>query len=276
MAQQRLPAAALAADGGLILFAHRGGSGQWPENTMLAFHNAVALGIDALEIDIHATADGHLVVIHDPFVDRVTDGVGRVAAMTLAELKRLDAGYRWTRDGVTFPFRGRGIRIPTLVELFEAFPDFWINVDIKQHETAVVTQFAALIEQHKMADKMMVGSFDNATVRRFRRACPTVKTAASLSEVGLLLLLARRGWQWLFRSPAASLQVPEWHGLLPVVTPTLVRAAHQHQIAIHVWTVDDHSTAKRLLTYGVDGLMTDYPARLLRLLGRDIPGKVKG
>jgi glycerophosphoryl diester phosphodiesterase len=265
---QRSPTAALAADRELIVFAHRGGGGCWPENTMLAFQNAVILGVDALETDIQRTADGHLVVIHDPFVDRVTDGSGLVAEMTLAELKRLDAGYRWTRDGLTFPFRRQGLTIPTLTELFDAFPDIWINVDIKQHETAVVDQLAALIEQYNMTGKMMVGSFDEATVRRFRQVCPAVKTAASLSEVARLLLFSRLGLSRWFRSPAAGLQIPERHGLLPVVTPAFVRAAHRHQIAVHVWTVDEYSDMKRLIAHGVDGLMTDYPERLLRLLGR--------
>ncbi|MFO7538261.1 MAG: glycerophosphodiester phosphodiesterase [Chloroflexota bacterium] len=266
--KQRLPADSLAADKGLIVFAHRGGGGCWPENTMLAFANAVALGVDALETDIQRSVDGHLVMIHDPFVDRVTEGSGRVADMTLAQLQRLDAGYRWTRDGLTFPFRGQGLRIPTLAELFDAFPHIWINVDIKQHETAVVDQFAAMIEQYEMADRMMVGSFDEATVWRFRRVCPQVKTAASLSEVARLLLLSRLGLSRWFRSPATSLQIPERHGLLPLVTPALVRAAQRHQIGVHVWTVDDYAAMKRLIARGVDGLMTDYPERLLRLLGR--------
>jgi glycerophosphoryl diester phosphodiesterase len=272
MVEQRLPAEALAADKGLIVFAHRGGGGCWPENTMLAFRNAVALGVDALETDIHRTADSHLVVIHDPYVDRVTDGTGRVAEMTLAQLKRLDAGYRWTRDGLTFPFRGQGLTIPTLAELLAEFPDIWINVDIKHHETAVVDQFAAMIEEFGMADRMMVGSFDEATVWRFRQVCPGVKTAASLSEVARLLLMARVGLGRWYRSPAASLQVSERHNRLPVVTPALVRTAHRHQIAVHVWTVDEYPDMKRLIARGVDGLMTDCPERLLRLLGRiDLP-----
>jgi glycerophosphoryl diester phosphodiesterase len=265
---RRLPAVPLAAEKGLVVFAHRGGGGCWPENTMLAFHNALALGVDALETDIHRTADGQLVLIHDPFVDRVTEGMGRVADMTLAQLKGLDAGYRWTRDGLTFPFRGQGLTIPTLVELLAAFPDIWINVDIKQHEPVVVDQFAALIEEYQMADKMMVGSFDEATVWRFRRMSPQVKTAASLAEVARLLLFSRLGLGRWYRSPAASLQIPERHGLLPVVRPAFVRAAHRHRMAVHVWTVDEYSDMKRLIAHGVDGLMTDYPDRLLRLLGR--------
>lgn len=235
---------------------------------MLAFRNAVALGVDALETDIHRAADGHLVVIHDPYVDRVTDGTGLVAEMTLAELQRLDAGYRWTRDGLTYPFRGRGIRIPTLAELFAEFPDIWINVDIKHHETAVVDQFAAMIEAYGMADRMMVGSFDEATVWHFRSVCPGVKTAATLSEVARLLLMVRLGLGRWFRSPATSLQIPERHGLLPVVSHRLVQTAHWHGIGVHVWTVDEYPDMKRLIARGVDGLMTDYPERLLRLLQR--------
>src|SRR5512136_1719024 len=120
----------------VLLMAHRGGEGRWPSNTLFAFEQAVRLGVDALEMDIQRTADGVIVVRHDPFVESTTDGSGVIHDFTLAELKRLDAGYTWTQDGgQTFPYRGRGITIPTLKEVFQAFPDMNLNIDIKPVES---------------------------------------------------------------------------------------------------------------------------------------------
>ena len=146
MTTKPLPKSPFANENGIIVFAHRGGGGHWPENTMLAFENAVTLGVDALEIDIHSTADGELVVAHDETVDRLTNGRGLVNNFSLAELKRLDAGYRWSDDGGhTFPFRGQGITIPTLVEVFAAFPDKWINIDIKQTRPSIVAPLVEMV-----------------------------------------------------------------------------------------------------------------------------------
>src|SRR5215213_3619479 len=115
-----------------VNFAHRGGAGIAPENTLEAFREGLRVGAGVLELDVHTTADGHIVVMHDPAVDRTTQGTGPVREMTLAELKRLDAGYRFTRDeGGTFPHRGEGIRIPTLEEVYDEFTEVPINVEIK-------------------------------------------------------------------------------------------------------------------------------------------------
>ncbi|MCB8943487.1 MAG: glycerophosphodiester phosphodiesterase [Ardenticatenaceae bacterium] len=259
----------MASENGLVVMAHRGGSGLWPENTMLAFEKAVALGVDALEMDIHSTADGVLVVSHDPDVDRVTNGQGQIHDLALAELKELDAGYWWTADsGQTYPFRGQGITIPTLEEVFRAFPQMWINVDIKQSEPGIVRPFANLIRQYNMTDKMMVGSFDGRTVAEFRRECPQVAAAATENEARLLFGLSKAGLERLYWGRAQAMQLPEYEGRIHVVTPRFVAAAHRVGTAVHVWTVDEVADMQRMIDMGVDGLMTDYPDRLLKLLGR--------
>ncbi|MEJ2708342.1 MAG: glycerophosphodiester phosphodiesterase, partial [Anaerolineales bacterium] len=177
---------------GVLAMAHRGGGGQWPENTLYAFQRAVELGVDVLEMDIHSTADGVLVVRHDPSVDSTTDGNGPIHAFTLAELKRLDAGYRWTPDGgETFPFRRQGITIPTLEEVLSAFPGMRVNIDIKQASPSIVTPFSRMLQDYDRLERTLVGSFHQDQLDLFRQACPEVATAAGVNEVRLFFALNR-------------------------------------------------------------------------------------
>lgn len=269
MRKQQLPGNPFAQNGQVIVLAHRGFRGAYPENTMLSFQKAAELGVDGLEMDIHATRDGVLVVSHDETVDRMTNGSGLIKEMTLAELRQLDAGYRWSADGgQTFPFRGQGITIPTLEEVLTAFPQFWINVDVKQSQPGIVTPFVAMIRRFGMAERMMVGSFDAATVRQFRCQCPEAATVASEPEVRRLFILGKLGLSRFYRSGAKAMQLPEWNGRVRIITPRFVRDAHGVGTAVHVWTVNETAAMQRLIEWGVDGLITDYPDRLLRLLGR--------
>ncbi len=269
MRKQPLPINPFAQNGDVIVLAHRGFRGQYPENTLLSFQKAAELGVDGLEMDIHSTKDGILVVSHDATVERMTNGSGPIKEMTLAELRQLDAGYRWTPDaGQTFPFRGQGITIPTLEEVFTAFPQFWINVDIKQSEPPIVTPFVAMIRRFDMAARMMVGSFDAATVHQFRQECPEAATAATEAEARRLVILSKLGLGRFYRGQAQALQLPEWNGRVRVITPRFVRDGHGGGTAVHVWTVNETADMQRLIEWGVDGLITDYPDRLLTLLGR--------
>lgn len=236
---------------------------------MVAFEAAAELPIDGLETDIHSTADGVLVAIHDETVDRTTNGSGPVKEMTLAQLKQLDAGYRWTPDGgATFPFRGRGITIPTLAEVFDAFPDLWINVDIKQEEPSIVAPFAAMIRRRGLEENMCVGSFSNETVAQFRRLMPSVAKAGSAREVRRLFVLHKLWLGRLYWGNADAFQIPAEHGGVRIITPRFVRDAHTKETAVHVWTVNETTDMQRLLDWGVDGLITDFPDRALKLLGR--------
>lgn len=267
--KQRLPQDPFAQPNGALAFAHRGERGHYPENTMLAFAQAAALGVDALEIDVQATADGEIVVIHDATVDRTTNGQGRVRDMTLAELQALDAGFHWTKDrGRTFPFRGQGVTVPTLAEVFTTYPHLWINIDIKQHDLRIIFPFVRLVREHDMMNKVMVGSFDDKTVRLLRATCPGMATAASMSEVRRLFLLSKLRLDRFYWGQAKALQIPEKYGNLHLITPYFVRAAHRHKIAVHVWTVNKTADMERLLVMGVDGLISDYPKRLMQLLKR--------
>jgi len=265
----RLPGSPSAKGGGPVVLAHRGWSGKYPENTMLAFEKAAAWPVDGLEMDIRSTAEGLPVVIHDERVDRTTNGSGPVNAFTLAELKRLDAGYRWSPDGGrSFPFRGRGLTVPTLAEVFSSFPHLWLNIDIKQKNPPMVHAFARMIRDFHLADHVCVGSFDTPTIRAFRRACPEAATAASVREVIRLLVLQKLFLARLYRGKGQVLQIPEYYRGRRILERRFVRDAHRKGLAVHVWTVNEREHMERLLEMGVDGLITDYPDRLIDLLER--------
>ncbi len=264
----------LAADGGPLVIAHQGGEELRPSNTMSAFAHAVELGVDVLEMDIHATSDAVIVVMHDDTVDRTTDGTGTIKEMTFAEIRELDAGYYWTNDdGQTYPYRGQGIQVPALVELFQAYPDMLMNIEIKQAEPSIVLPFCQLLRQYNMTDKVLVPSFHEETVLEMRAECPEVRTSLARNEIQTFWILNSLGLGATFSAPDAAIQVPERStlpvlGEVQVVTPRFVRAANAHGVAVHVWTINETADMQRLLEIGVNGLITDRPDRLLNLLGR--------
>jgi glycerophosphoryl diester phosphodiesterase len=251
-----------------LAFAHRGGSELWPENTMVAFQGAVQLGYRYLETDLRTTKDGVMVTIHDETLDRISDGSGPVHALTLAELKRLDAGYRFSLDGdQTFPFRGKGVTVPTLAEVTQAFPDICLNLDIKQKEPPLVEALATFIEEQGAHDRILAGSFHDRILKEFRRRTDgRVATSAASREARLFWLASRLRLTRFLRPAYDALQVPARQGSLPVVDRRFVQAAHRLGIQVHVWTVDEREEMHRLLNLGVDGLMSDRPDLLLDVL----------
>jgi len=251
-----------------LVFAHRGGGGLYPENTLEAFRYSAQMGVDVLELDIHSTSDGALVVMHDATLDRTTNGTGRVNQMTLAELKKLDAGYHFTPDGgKTFPFRARGVTIPTLQEIFDALPAQTFNVEPKQAEPSVTNPLCEMIRARNMTDKVIVGSFRQRAIDEFRAACAEVATAGTPSEVRDFLALYKLGLGESYSPPMQVLQIPERLGSLQIVSEDFVKTARRLNLQVHVWTVNETDDMRRLIEMRVDGIMTDYPDRLLGLLG---------
>jgi len=250
-----------------LVMAHRGGAGLWPENTMYGFERAVDLGVDMLETEIHSTADNILVLMHDSTVDRTTNGSGPIRAFTLEELKTLDAGYNWTSDGgQTFPFRGCGITVPTLEEVFTALPTARINIDIKQEKPSLVEPLCKTIRTFDMTDKVMVASFNSKVLKAFRRVCPEVTTSAGTGEVAFFFMVNMVFLGAVYRPACQAFQVPEYSSGLRVLTKRFVETAHGLNLAVHVWTINEVTDMKRLLALGVDGIVTDYPDRLTSLL----------
>jgi glycerophosphoryl diester phosphodiesterase len=252
-----------------LVMAHRGGKGLWPENTLYAFEQAVDMGVDVLEMDIHSTSDGALVVMHDGTVDRTTNGSGPVQALTLEELQALDAGYTWSTDeGPTWPYRGQGIRVPALAEVFARFPDAPMNIEIKQAEPSLAGPLCQTIREYRMADHVLVASFHERAMREFREACPEIATTAGMNEVIVLFATSKVHLEAAYGSSAEAVQVPEYRSGLHVITPRFIDAAHRRNLEVHVWTINDVDDLRRMIDLGVDGIITDYPDRLMELVGR--------
>ncbi|WP_432563779.1 glycerophosphodiester phosphodiesterase [Kineococcus sp. SYSU DK003] len=253
-----------------VVFAHRGGRYLVPEDTVEGFAETLRrFGDVVLELDVHATADGVVVVLHDDTVDRTTDGTGAVAEMTLAELQELDAGYRFSPDGRNFPWRGRGVRVPTLAEVYRQFPGRPVNVEVKGGRSGIEEAVWRVVEAAGAADRTLVVTTSGAAIRRFRRASGNrVATAASVGEFVLYRALGVIGLADLQNRRFQALQPPDtWRGVR-VTTPGLVRRAHDDGLRVDVWTVDEEADVRRLLGWGVDGIMTDRPDVLARVLGR--------
>ena len=251
-----------------INFAHRGGAKVVPEDTIEGFREGFALGGGVVECDVHASAEGTIVVIHDAVVDRTTDSTGPVAEKTVRELQSLDAGYRFSPDGgATFPWRAKGVKIPTLQALYEAFPDAPFNIEIKGRRSGIEETVFRQIEAAGALKRTLVVSDNRGTISRFRKVSQgQVATASSTVElVGYWILhVLRLGG--LYDPPFQALQPPEKYKGVPVVTRRFVRKAHDRGLRVDVWTIDEEPAMRRLLSLGVDGIMTDRPDVLAAVL----------
>jgi glycerophosphoryl diester phosphodiesterase len=246
------------------VIAHRGASAEAPENTLAAFETAVQRGADAFELDVRLTADGAPVVIHDDTLDRTTDRTGLVRSHTLAELRSVDAGARFTSDrGQTHPYRGGDVRIPTLGEVLWAFPRVPVLLEIKEPEAQEAVRKVLLRED--AAERCVVASEDGAALRLFDE--PPFTRGASGAEIGALYRRVFLGPAFLaWRRPAVRyhlLSVPERHHGLTVPTRRFVAGARALGCPVHVWTVDRPAVARRLWGRGVAGIVTNAPASIL-------------
>jgi glycerophosphoryl diester phosphodiesterase len=272
----------------VIGYAHQGGAWEAPSSTLHAIRAALKAGATAIELDVHATVDGELVVCHDATVDRTTDGHGAIASMTLTEVRALDNAYWFIpgadttpgRDPSDYPFRGRApddadFRVATLREVLEQFPGVVLNLDVKRTAPAVEPYeepLARLLAEFGRRDDVIVASFLDAATARFSRFAPDVPTSAGTMATATFWRAVQAG------EPAPSLaappstgpvafQVPETYGDAVVVDERFVGAAHMAGVAVHVWTVDDEAAMRRLVDLGVDGVITDLPSTLTRVLG---------
>jgi glycerophosphoryl diester phosphodiesterase len=250
------------------VIAHQGGEGLWPSNTMYAFERAVKMGADMLDLDVNMTRDGVLVVVHDDSVDRTTDGKGKIRDLTLEQIQKLDAGWYWPQESLEtdpHPFRGQGIRIPTLEEVFKAFPQMPMTIEIKQDEPSIAKPFCEMLHQYDMTDKVIIPSFIEHAMLDFRAACPEVMTAMTESEVRNLIFLG----DLVGRAPQArALQVPTTAGPISVVTPGFVSFATARGLVVQPWTINDETEMLALIQMGVHGINTDRPDLLMKALGR--------
>lgn len=248
--------------GGPLLIGHRGAAGLAPENTLPSFREAVEKwGVDMIELDVRATADGQCVIFHDATVDRTTDGTGAVAEMTLEELRGLDAGAAFRDEDGGQPFRGQGVVVPTLDEVLEAFPIMRFTVEVKIG-TVQEPMFEA-IRRHDAEDRVVAAGMNWRDRLLFADYAGAV--SGSTRDVRRFFA-AHRVWCSRFITCASHVfQVPERQGRFRIVTPRFVRDARGHGIPVHVWTVNDVAAMERLLDWGVDGIITDRPDRGARV-----------
>lgn len=229
------------------LVGHRGASGEYPENTLLAFDKALEQGADALEFDVRVTTEGIPVVIHDATVDRTTDGSGEVRALTLSELQVLDAGG--------------GERVPTLTKVLERYPETPFIVEIK--EVAAARPAAEVLTRFAAARRVIVGSFLHGALRLFGR--PAFHRSASRRETAIFWAASRVG-RALAGTGFQAFAVPERHRRMTVVDRGFVAAARRRGKPVHVWTVDQPEDASRLRSLGAAGIITNYPGRMREAL----------
>ena len=273
-----------------LVYAHRGGAALRPENTLAAFDHGLALGADGLELDVYLSRDGVVVVHHDPTLERTTNACGAIRLKTAAELAEIDAGYQFrvgdshsppadqpplklrrsaealaqaeagshTADQPNeFPYRGKGIGVPTLREVLARYPVPLI-IELKTPEAALAR---ATIDELRAADavgRVALGSFYSQGLHAARAYEPRIATGAAREETRWALY---KSWvHWPIRRPAfREFQVPERSGRTTIVTPRFVRHAHLAGLAVKVWTVDAHEDIARLLSWGVDAIISDRP-----------------
>jgi glycerophosphoryl diester phosphodiesterase len=251
-----------------VNLAHRGASAHAPENTMEAFRLAVETGAGGLELDVHLSRDGYIVVIHDPTLDRTTDGTGAVARMTLDELRGLDAGYNFSPDGgEMLPYRGLNLCIPTLAEVLREFPGVAVNIDMKADLPGIEAAVLNVLREADAEGRALVVSSRRSAVRRFRRMSGgRISTGASRWETGVFLAFCRLYLERLLVPAYDALQVPLTHRGIPLVNRRFVEAAHGRNVRVDAWTINEAGEMRRLLDLGVDAIMTDRPETLAGVL----------
>jgi glycerophosphoryl diester phosphodiesterase len=241
-----------------LVFAHRGGARLAPENTMPAIDNGMALGADGLEIDVQLSADGIPVVIHDHLLDRTTDRTGPVNALTAAELARVDAGYRFEVDG-RHPFRGQGIGVPLLDDVLAKHSTTRMIIEMKGGQPELARAVAASIRKAGAIERTCVGSFYQGSVDALRAHDPQITTSASQGEARWTLHRSWMRWPWIGKQPYVAFQVPEYAGRMRVVSKAFVRQVHKQGHVLQVWVVNERDDIRRLLDWGVDGIISDRP-----------------
>lgn len=242
-----------------LVFAHRGGAGVAPENTLAAFDHAMTLGVDGLELDVQFSRDAIVVVHHDTTLSRTTDLEGPVAGRTADELARANAvgGFRTSTSSVMRAACSHG-GVPSLAEVLTRYRDTRVIIELKQNEPALAEAVLAVVRAADADDRVCLGSFGWRVLRAARRIAPHVATSAAREEVRWALY---RSWvRWpVSKVGYSGYQVPEWAGATRVVSRRFVEDAHEAGLAVQVWTVDNPDDARRLLDWGVDALITDRP-----------------
>jgi|TARA_B110000879_G_scaffold27067_1_gene36685 glycerophosphoryl diester phosphodiesterase len=256
------------ADNAFAVIAHGNGRALMPGNTLEAAVNALSVGADILELDIHLTADNILVVRHDETIDSTTNGTGRIAEMTLAELSLYDVGFH----EYDYPdkYAEKGIRIPTLESFFVALPANRFLIELKPKDGEAGRHLCQLVKEYGLLNQVIVGSFHSSVLRLFRQQCPEIPTSLGEEEVLKMVVLNWFGLGHHYDSPGYSVQLPlEQYGIR-VFSKSLLETARELNLKLDVWTVNNVQEMADLIKIGVDGIITDRPDLLDRVESRVI------
>jgi glycerophosphoryl diester phosphodiesterase len=244
-----------------LVYAHRGGSALRPENTIASFDHGLSVGADGLELDVHLSSDGIVVVHHDDTLDRTTGGTGFVSSFTAVELAAVDAGYRFrpaNAGPAEFPFRGQGLGVPRLRDVLERYPAVQIIIELKVNHPELARRAIDEVRAAGALDRVSLGSFGWRVLHAARQYEPRIATGASREEARWALYRSWIGWP-LGRPSYREFQVPERAGSTTIISPRFIAHAQRAGLPVKVWTVDEPDDMRRLIQWGVDGLITDRP-----------------
>ncbi|HJU11932.1 MAG TPA: glycerophosphodiester phosphodiesterase [Candidatus Binataceae bacterium] len=246
------------------VMAHRGFSAEYPENTMLAFRAAVEAGADYIELDVHCTRDGQVVVFHDSDFSRIASDDRLIEQMTMAEIEAIDAAHNFSTVHGSWPFRGQGIRAPTLLEVLSTWPTIRFVIEFKPRDSAIAEAAIEVVRRARMERQVLFASEHLTPIAHARKLAPEIPTNLAASEIVAFVQSLTSGAA--YHPIGDALQIPPEHDGFKLATPEVVAAAHRNGLEVHVWTINDRPEMEQMLSLGVDGIMTDHPSRLLDLI----------
>lgn len=258
------------------VFGHRGAAALAPENTLPSFALALALGADVLELDVHGSRDGVIVVIHDPMLERTTNGSGAVGEHYWHELQQLDAGHQFSRDGRDFPYRGQGVRLPMLEAVLHSFPLARCNIEVKQEQPPIVEEVVRTINQLNAQGRVLLAAEHDSIMSHIRRHAGEMATSFATGEVGDFISRVQASNFDGYRPEGQALQIPTRFGDIELVTADSVAAAHRYGLEVHAWTINDRKEMEELLAFGVDGIISDLPGLARVVVDERVAGRADG
>lgn len=255
-----------------LVIAHQGAELLAPSNTMTAFKQAAQLGVDVLEFDIHITKDGELVTIHDQTVDRTTNGSGFVHELTLEEIQKLDAGYHFKDLNGDYSYRGKGATIASLEEVFQAFPNMRMVIEIKDDNPSeqlgdISEKLWSLIQKYDKVDEVLIASFDQEIIDQFREVSSgKVVLSAGETEIRNFIIFNKLFLSNLYKPNADAFQIPTKESIFNLSKPSIMKEAKRRNVNVQYWTIDDKETMRRLIEDGANGIITNRPDLMLEVL----------